>query len=61
MGFGDKFVGDATGNISVKVQCTGCQRITVVRIPSGKSFDKWNEKTKCTLCDAAKCWVKFES
>jgi hypothetical protein len=61
MGFNDIFVGNKTGNVSVKVQCTGCQRITVVKIPSGKSFDKWNEKAKCTLCGAKKCWEKFES
>lgn len=60
MGFKDRFVGDNTGNISVKVQCTGCSRITVVRIPSGKSFEKWNEKAKCSICDASKCWKEFK-
>lgn len=59
MGFKDKFVGDNTGNVSIKVQCTGCERITVVRIPSGKSFEKWNEKTTCSLCGGKKCWKKF--
>ncbi|HEY5736350.1 MAG TPA: hypothetical protein VIS47_07310 [Nitrosopumilus sp.] len=59
MGFKDFFVNDKTGNVSVKVQCTGCQRITTVRIPSGKSFEKWNEKAKCSICGAAKCWEKF--
>ena len=33
--------------LSFKVQCTGCSRITVVKIPSGKSFEKWNKDTKC--------------
>lgn len=61
MGFGDRFVGNKIQNESVKVQCTGCQRITVVKIPPGKPFDKWNEKAKCTICGASKCWEKFES
>jgi len=61
MGFGDRFVGNKIQNESVKVQCTGCQRITVVKIPPGKAFDKWNEKAKCTICGAEKCWKKFES
>ena len=61
MGFGDRFVGDNTGNALVKVQCSGCQRITTVKIPNGKSFEKWNEKTKCGDCGASRCWVEFES
>jgi len=60
MGFKDFFVNDNTGNVSVKVQCTGCKRITTVRIPSGKSFEKWNEKAKCSICGASKCWEKFD-
>ena len=60
MGFKAFFVNDNTGNVSIKVKCTGCQRITTVRIPSGKSFEKWNEKAKCSICGAAKCWEKFD-
>ena len=60
MGFGDRFVGDNTGNALVKVQCSSCQRITTVKIPNGKSIEKWNEKAKCGICNAAKCWKKFE-
>jgi hypothetical protein len=60
MGFKDWFVDENTGNTSVKVQCTGCQRITVVKIPSNKTFEKWNEKAKCSQCDAKKCWNKVE-
>ena len=60
MGFKDLFVDDKTGNYSVKVKCTGCERITVVKIPSGKSFEKWNEKTNCSQCNADSSWVKVE-
>ncbi len=59
-GFNDIFVGNKTGNVSVKVKCTGCKRITVVKIPAGKRLI--NEMRKqCTLCGAKKCWEKFES
>jgi hypothetical protein len=58
MGFKDWFVDDNTGNYSVKVQCIGCQRVTVVKIPSGKTFEKWSEKTKCGQCNDS--WVKYE-
>ena len=61
MGFGDRFVGNKLGSVSIKVQCTGCQRITVVRLPPGKSFEKWNEKATCSVCNGSKCWKKFES
>ncbi len=61
MGFKDRFIGNEISNVSVKVKCTGCQRITVVKIPPGKAFDKWNEKANCTICGAKKCWEKFES
>lgn len=60
MGFKDWFVDDKTGNASVKVQCTGCKRITVVKIPSGKSFEKWNNDTKCGQCNVKNCWTKVE-
>ena len=57
MGFKDWFVDENAGNTSVKVQCTGCQRITVVRIPSNKTFEKWNEKAKCSQCNTSGSWV----
>ncbi len=60
MGFKDWFVNDNTGNISVKVQCTGCNRVTVVKIPSGKSFEKWNKDAKCSQCNASSSWVKAD-
>lgn len=60
MGFKDLFVNDKTGNYSVKVKCTGCERITVVKIPSGKSFEKWNKKAMCSQCNADSSWVKVE-
>jgi hypothetical protein len=60
MGFTDRFVGDKPGNAPIKVKCTGCDRVTVVKIPSGKSFEKWNSKAKCEQCDATKCWVKLD-
>jgi len=59
MGFKDLFVGDKTGNVSIKVKCTGCERVTVVRIPSGKTFEKWNEKATCSLCGGKSCWEKY--
>jgi hypothetical protein len=59
MGFKDWFVEDKTGNSSLKVQCTGCSRITVVKIPSGKSFEKWNKDTKCGQCNGINCWNKL--
>lgn len=58
MGFKDLFVGGDGGNVSIKVQCTGCQRITVVKIPSGKDFAKWNEKASCSHCHGTNCWQK---
>ena len=58
MGFKDLFVGGNSENIPVKVQCTGCQRITVVKIPSNKPFAKWNEKASCGHCNATNCWQK---
>ncbi len=61
MGFLDRFVGNNVGNVPIKVQCTGCQRITVVKIPSAKTFEKWNEKATCSQCGAAKCWVQVKS
>lgn len=60
MGFKDMFVGDKTGNVSIKVKCTGCERVTVVRIPSDKTIEKWNEKATCSHCGGASCWKKFE-
>ena len=60
MGFKDWFVDDKTGNTSLKVQCTGCSRITVVKIPSGKSFEKWNEKATCSQCNGINCWNKVK-
>lgn len=60
MGFKDWFVDDDSGNASVKVQCTGCQRITVVKIPSSKPFEKWNEKAQCSQCNGTNCWTKLE-
>ena len=36
MGFKDWFVDENTGNTSVKVQCTGCQRITVEKFHQTK-------------------------
>ena len=58
MGFKDLFVGGDGENVSVKVQCSGCQRITVVKIPSNKDFAKWNEKASCGQCGAKQCWSK---
>jgi len=52
------FVGGNEGNIPVKVKCTGCQRITVVKIPSDKDFAKWNAKSSCGQCGATNCWQK---
>ena len=58
MGFKDLFVGGDSGNVSVKVRCTKCERITVVRIPSGRDFAKWNEKAGCGHCNATGCWKR---
>ncbi len=58
MGFKNWFVDDNSGNYSVKVQCTGCQRITVVKIPSSKTFEKWSEKSKCGQCSGH--WSKLD-
>ena len=60
MGFKDWFVDDKTGNSSLKVQCTGCKRITVVKIPTGKSFEKWNKDTKCGQCNVKNCWTTLD-
>ena len=60
MGFKDRFVDDKSGNYSVKIQCTGCNRITVVKIPSSKTFEKWREGTSCGQCNAKDCWVRVE-
>jgi len=60
MGFKDWFVDDSTGNESVKVQCSGCNRVTVVKIPSGKSFEKWNKDTKCGQCNASSSWSQVK-
>jgi hypothetical protein len=51
--------GNETSNVSVKVQCTGCKRITTVRIPSDKTIEKWNEKATCSLCGGKSCWEKY--
>jgi len=59
MGFKNWFVNNNTGNYSVKVQCTGCNRVTVVKIPSGRTFEKWREAVKCGQCNATK-WVKID-
>ena len=59
MGFKDWFMGDDTGATSVKVQCTSCNRITVVKIPSSKSFEKWNESTTCGHCNSTNSWTKL--
>ena len=58
MGFKDLFVGGNSGNVPIKVKCTGCERITVVKIPSDKDFAKWNEKASCGHCHATNCWQK---
>jgi len=31
-----------------------------VKIPSGKSFEKWNEKATCSQCNGINCWKKVE-
>jgi rRNA maturation endonuclease Nob1 len=59
MGFKDRFTGNETSNVSVKVQCTGCKRITTVRIPSDKTIEKWNEKAICSICGGKSCWEKY--
>ena len=60
MGFKDRFVGNDSGNVPIKIKCTGCERVTVVIISPDK-FEKWNSKSKCTECGGTKCWVKLES
>jgi len=60
MGLKDWFVEDKTGNSSVKVQCTGCKRITVVKISNGTSFEKWNKNTKCGQCNVKNCWTTLD-
>ena len=60
MGFKDWFMGDDQGAVPVKVQCTSCNRITVVKIPSSKTFEKWNEKTECGDCNNSNCWKKLD-
>ena len=57
MGFKDLFVGDNTGNYSAKVKCTICNRITVVKIPQGKTVEKWSKSTKCGQCNASDSWT----
>jgi len=59
MGFKDWFVDEKTGNYPVKVKCTGCNRVTVVKVPSNKTFEKWSNATKCGQCNTAS-WVKAD-
>ncbi len=59
MGFKDLFTGNDTGNYSLKVTCTSCDRITVVKIPNGKTFEKWSKNAKCENCNISS-WEKFE-
>jgi hypothetical protein len=58
MGFKDWFVDEKSGNYSVKIQCIGCKRITVVKIPASKTFEKWSEKSKCGQCSGS--WEKLD-
>ena len=60
MGFKDKFVDGKSGNYSVKIQCTECRRVTVVKIPSRKTFEKWSEGISCGQCNAKNCWVRAD-
>lgn len=60
MGIKDWMMGDKTGNESVKVKCTSCNRFTVVKISHSKSFEKWNSETKCGQCNTGNCWEKVE-
>ena len=34
--------------------------ITVVKIPSNKTFEKWNEKSGYGHCSETNCWQKFD-
>jgi len=58
MGFKDWFVDENIGNYPVKAKCR-CNRVTVVKIPSSKTFEKWNNATKCGQCNIAS-WVKSD-
>jgi hypothetical protein len=60
MGFKDWFMNDDTGKTYVaKVRCTNCNRITTVKIPHEKTFEKWSEHAKCGDCNT-NSWEKTD-
>ena len=51
---------DDTGKTYVaKVRCTNCNRITTVKIPHEKTFEKWSEHAKCGDCNT-NSWEKTD-
>ncbi len=60
MGFKDWFMEDKSRETySVKVTCTNCNRVTVVKIPQGKTIEEWSKHTKCGDCNTKDSWVKM--
>ncbi len=61
MGFKGWFMGDNTGkSYAVKVMCTNCSRVIVVKISQGKTFEKWSKRAKCGNCDTTDSWKRTD-